>query len=179
MVLFLCRSGWGLWWFNGKAAGSQPAADIRSAARYVWGNTPEGRHPRVSGRSGTNQTQERGVVMGHCHRRVCVHGRLQHWQIISSMLWPGTTCLPLRHTGLGSGNSHKHVSTKGWESCAKMQANRCGVNDPLLDVLSCLFADCFVREVRRPDAAGDVQTNKREKRGAGSQTLASQQHQVW
>lgn len=111
---YLChhRCSWGLWWYNRTAATPWPANDIWSAAWWGRGDTPAGRHPGIPGDSGEDCQQEGGVIMGYCHRQVSVQGGLQHRPVCRSLLWPETTCLPLRHAVLRGGGNHSYTWTQ-------------------------------------------------------------------
>lgn len=104
--LLICRCSWGMWWCNRKAAAPWSTVDIWSREGQVWGNTPGSWVTRVPGCSREDCPQEGGAIMGHRHRYVRVHSRLQHRQISCALLWSKTRCLLLSQAGLTVGKSH-------------------------------------------------------------------------
>lgn len=145
--LLMCRCSWGMWWCNRNTAAPWSTVDFWSREGQVRRNTSGSWDTWVPGGSREHCPQERGAVMGHCHRQVCVHSRLQHRQISCALLWSKTHCLPVPHAGLSVGKSQRTPLPQMWIQISP------------LDLLSCLFVECVVWEVQCPDAAGYVQTD--------------------
>lgn len=151
-----------MWWCNRKAAAPWPATDIWSGAWRGWGNTPQGRNTWIPGGSREDRPQERGVIVGHCHRQVCVHSRLQHRQISSTLLWPYTGCLPLPHTGLRVWD-HKHQHSDNRPKEKHRDGNKQKWRQTShFNVLSCLQNVLF-RRFNVQMQHGDVQTSREGK----------------
>lgn len=117
-----CRCSWGMWWCNRQPAAPWPTVDICSRAWQVWGNTHGRQDTWVPGISREHRPQEGGAVMGHCHRQVCIHSRLQHRRISCALLWSKTCCLPVPHAGLRVGKSRRTLLTQR----AERESHRCG-----------------------------------------------------
>lgn len=159
--LVLCRCSWGLWWCNRRPETSQSTTDIWSAVWRSRRNSPGVQHTRIPGSSGRDRPQQGGVIMGHCHRPVRLHGRLQHRQVSGAVLWPSTGCLSVWRAGLKAGNhtqtqdKHTDVSKQMWSQQA-----------PLIRAQRFVCRICFW-DVADP-------AREREPWGAGGWTLAPQ-----